>query len=79
MRKNIPLEWTNGDLLDALGAFVMALATQMPPGQVDRISTDLLATAEGMKADGHDAAAMLSSALAGALYLPQRDRHPDPH
>jgi hypothetical protein len=79
MRNDLPPDWTNDDLFDALGAFVMAMASQMPPDQVDRISADLLLTAAGMANEGRDAAATLTSALANALYLPQRDEHPDPH
>lgn len=79
MRNHAPFKWTNEDLLDALGAFVMALASQMPPDQIDRISADLLLTAEGMQAEGRDAAAMLASVLANALHLPQRDAQRDPH
>lgn len=79
MREKLPIEWTNEDLFDALAAFVMALASQMPSDQIDRISADIQLTAEGMKADGNDAAATLANALASALYLPQRDERPDTH
>lgn len=79
VRSNPSSKWTNEDLFDALGAFIMALASQMPPDQIDRISADILLTAEGMAAEGRDGAAMLASALANALYLPARDAAPDPH
>ena len=67
-----PADPTTGELLDALAAFVMALSWHLPEDVVDRISADLLASTERMRADGFDNAATLASALAAAMHVPFR-------